>query len=344
MISRWRAGVDATQAERRAKALRIRLEALEEQRGIAARAIAEDPTSFALQLTLQSFKDRQPVLERELTTILQAREREVISVTLDGPRYKRHSADFLSLSDVLKRLQKLYTSILQALTEGPTHFGPVSAGVQALSRLRLAEVFPSSFGMSVEVETLPDMFGHSKSVAALQALFELLGAPAKANNLLDSIGDIGPRAGSHYRSLINALVKSETTATVMWTDPVGNGFDWSAEPQTLADIGATLASIQTEVSDSRTAAGMLLGASLLRNRFEFLTDEPAEILMGRIAEDARDNVRINFGRHCTIVYQETTVTSRVSDAVRSLIVLTDVKSDENGPGSAAPAPAASAIS
>jgi hypothetical protein len=265
------------------------------------------------------------VIERELVEVLALREREVVNVTLDGPRYAKHSADILTLSDVLKRIQRLFTGIVQTITEGPTRRGPVSAGVDALSRLRLATVFPSSFGMSVEVDTRPDLFGYSRSVAALETLFALLDVPASRAELLSRLSEVGPRAATHYRSLINTLLKTETAVSVMWTDPVGNAFDWGAEPNKLADLHAILSSIHSGISESKTATGMLLGASLLRNRFEFLTDPPEELLAGRITQDARESVRALFGQYCRLEYQETRVADDVSGDVRTAIVMTRVE-------------------
>jgi hypothetical protein len=296
---------------------------------VAARLLAAEPGSFALQLALGSFESRQAALESELAGILTLREREVVNITLAGPRYTKHSADFLSLSEVLRRLQKLYTSVVQAITVGPTRRGPVSTGVDLLSRLKLAEIFPSSFGMSVEVDTQPDMFGNSQSVAALEVLFALLTAPADRTELLGRLGDVGPRAGGHYRKLVQSLIKSDTAASVMWSDPAGNGFDWAAEPAQLAALDATLATIRAEVSDNRTAYGMLWGASLLRNKFEFVTDPPEQLLTGRIAKDVREAVRIHFGKHCRIEYQQTEVTDNVSGDVRFSLVMTRVSGDDD---------------
>jgi hypothetical protein len=332
MTSRqWRQGTNGEEAQRRIANVRAKAADVEEAIGRQSAFCRDEPNSFAFRLTLKSFEARRAELLAELADAISVREREVLSLKLQGSAFPDHTASLAALSHVISRGQRLFTSIAQAISVGPTPRGPVPLGLQQISQLRLAGVGPGSFVMALEVDTAPDMHGESITVTALQTLFALVGTEAGTEALLARAGALGPRAMNHYKHWLQGLIKTGTSVALAWSDPFGREHVWDPGPNHLADTYAALERVRTESTEVANARGWLLGASLLRNRFEFLVDDSSgTIIAGRIAAESKDQVRKYFGERCEITYS-TILTREQGGATSSrAITLTAVRANPTG--------------
>lgn len=112
-----------------------------------------------------------------------------VAFSLAGSAFADNSASLGNLGVFFIRLQKLYSSIAQAIRTGPTLRGPIAAEIRAATELRLADVYASSFGMKMYVPAGFDLMGNSISSDALEAFFQLLRATTVESDLMRLSGE-----------------------------------------------------------------------------------------------------------------------------------------------------------
>ena len=323
MISAWR-DIDATDAEQQVKNLRRRIVGVEEEI-LAYRTEFGDFTklTFAHRLAIQSLTNRRDHLHSALQQLMDLRQREVVNVALNGPEFPRNSASFESLAEILHSVQRLFTSVVQAVTTGPTQRGPIPTYVERAAKLRLAEVYPSSFGMVVELGADENLVVRSALERSLQTTFALFNSSTNGEQLLEKAGSLGTRTMSHYRRLISSLQRTETVPKLEWSDPSGNFNVWTANRESLQAAADAVSSIRTERTEEKVVTGILVGASLLKGTFEVLTEQ-GDVLEGRIAEHLINSISRAFATRCVAHYTLNETLNRLTGSTKSVVTLTAI--------------------
>ena len=326
MILAWR-DIEAADAEQQVRNLRRRITSVEEQIESYRQFGEVSKASFALRLSLESLKRRREYLQSELWSVLALREREVVTVTLDGPEFPRHSASFASLAEFLRSSQRLFASVLQAITTGPTERGPIPSYIEQAAQLRLTEIYASSFGMVIELGSQENPRVRTSLERSLAALFALFESSIESEQLLERAGSLGSRTMNHYRRLVADLRGTRTTPSVSWTDTEGHESRWNPTSEKLDVIYGALAGIRTESAETKTEIGILVGASLLKGRFELLTDS-GEVIEGRVAAAAFEKLTEAFATRCKITFTQSETLNRLTGAIKRVITLTDIRSTD----------------
>lgn len=314
--------IDPAEAESRSRSLRRRLSDIEQAMQEQLAALREKPDSFAFRLGWKSLASMQERLKGDLAVVTVHRASEQLTVILDGAKFNRE-ADLGTLGTLLIRLQKLYTSIGQAITRGPTLRGPISGAIRDMTQLRLQTTFASSFGMHMTVPADYDLMGNSVPTSALETMFQLLNATNDESRLMQMSGEIGRRSFGHLRHIAIALRDADADLKTEWRDLAGTQYSWHLRRGDAAGVIANLGNISETRTGEITTRGRLVGASLLRNRFEFLSDDGA-IYDGKFVVGLGPSIRAAFGEECMATIDETEVAdlgsgeSRVYFSLREL--------------------------
>lgn len=270
-------------------------------------------------------------LQSELVTVLRHRENERLDIILNGQNYEQHLARFSDLGVLFSRFQRLYTSIAQAITSGPTLRGPISSVVRSATDLRLKATFASSFGMEVYVPSSYDLLGKSLSSDALEQLFQLLRASMTEQQLMPISGVIGRRALGHLRSLASLFSETDSDIKIDWKDFTGTKYQWHANKENSNNIIRAIDNIKQNSSETKNISGMLVGASLLRNRFEMVLDN-GSVIEGKFIAGLSSEIRGMFGNRIAAVVDETEITDQASSETKVYYTLKSV----TNPGPSAP--------
>lgn len=319
MLEVWQ-GVDPLVAEARLRGLRRRLSELDDAL-VDQQALARaNPNSFGIALSGKSLRSMEAALRLELVEVLRHRQAEHISIVLDGPNFAGHSAKLADLGVIFTRMQKLFSSVAQAMTTGPTTRGPIRSDIMAHTAMRLQATYASSFGMNVAVPSNYDLLGESLPSDTLGQLFDLLYAAQNDARLMRISGEVGRRSLVHLRHLASHLKATEATMNVDWKDFAGTKYEWEIDREAADKIIATIDNITETRSETRSFDGWLVGASLLRNRFEVLLDSD-HVLEGKFVSGLASSVQETFGKRVTAILDETEVLDRVSGESRTFYTL-----------------------
>jgi hypothetical protein len=324
MLEVWK-GIDPLVAEARLRGLRRRLSeldaALSDQQSLAR----EFPSSFAIKLSGNGLRSMEIALRKELSDILRHRQAEQLSVALDGPSFINHSANLSDLGFIFTRVQKLFSSVAQAITTGPTSRGPIPSSIMANTSLRLQGTYPSSFGLDIAVPASYDLLGESLPSDTFTQMFQLLNAATDDVRLMRLSGEIGRRSLVHLRHLASHFRATNATLRLDWKDFSGTRYDWSLDFGDAERIMKSIDNITETRSSSLVFEGFLVGASLLRNRFEVLLDDGI-VIEGKFVSGLSTNIAENFGMRIEAKVDETEMLDRASGESRVFYTLREINS------------------
>jgi hypothetical protein len=323
MTAIWQ-DVDPNHAEASLRGLNRRLHELEGALQNQASLLRARPDSFAFRLANESLLHLQTNLVQERAALLRHRVAEKIEIALDGGAFQNNTASIAALGALLMRLQKLYSSIAQAITQGPKLRGPIARNVMESSQLRLAATFPSSFGMSLIVQPRKDLLDNALPGDTLGTLFGLLDASASTDGIMALSGELGSRSISHFRHIATILARTDSELRLEWSDSAGLKHYWKATSGDATSALGRLGNISETRSETNTFIGRLVGASLLRNRFEIIRDD-GSVVGGKITASATHQVAECFGQLCQATMDETDVVDSATGELRTYLALVNIR-------------------
>ncbi|MBE9606116.1 hypothetical protein IAI18_14715 [Acetobacteraceae bacterium H6797] len=322
-IITW-ANIDPVEAETRLANLHRREADLEEAFLAQQRIEKIHPGSFALSLAKAGLNARREFVYSEMSALLRHRINEPITIKLDGVDYYNHSAKIGDLGFFLIRLQKLFSSIAQAIQTGPTLRGPIASSIREATEIRIADVFPSSFGMDLYVPVKSDLMGRSISSESLSRLFQVLASSQDEEQFMKISGSLGGRTTNHLRHLVSHLKNSESKISMEWRDHTGTNHSWKASSDVISGIANNITTIIQTKSSVREFSGVLVGASMVRNSFELLELPSRDIIEGTITADLALDVKKYFGSAVNITVDAVEVLDKRSGVSKTYYALTSI--------------------
>jgi len=330
----WK-GVNPNEAEAQLRGLNRRLDELDAAMDDQQAALKERPESFAFQLAGKSLLVMHNRLRAEKAALLKHRVAERLDLALDGGAFQNHSASLGALGALLIRLQKLYSSIGQALLQGPTLRGPLAGDIISATELRLAATYPSSFGMSLVVSRKQDLLEDALPSASLSTMFSVFSAVGGDDGLMKFSGELGGRSINHLRHIAAVVARSNSSVQMEWSDSSGIKHYWQADPEEMRAAVTRLSSIKETRSTAMVCVGRIVGASLLRNRFE-LKLEDGQVIEGALTAPAATAITDLFGKICEAGVDETEVADGATGVHKTYYTLTSLKAVTSGPATALP--------
>lgn len=319
----WK-NIEPAEAESRMRGLARRLAELDQVLQKNQHIYSKNPSSFAAELAVSSMESLQRNLLAEKADLLRHRELELLQVALKGRSYVDHSAGVGQLGVFLIRLQKLYSSIAQSITTGPTRRGAISNEIVSATAMRFASVYPSSFGMEIFIRPKFDMFGESTATSTLQTLFALLNASRREAEISRLSAELGQRALNHFRHILDDLLRTDAGFSLSWVDTSGTEYSWTADHEQISVLQNNVARFKPSRSIELNIPAVLLGASLLRDRFELLTSD-REVIEGKLTRDVKPKLREVFGRQFKARLERVEIEETVSGDTRTFYTLLDIQ-------------------
>src|SRR5690606_13582452 len=143
-----------------------------------------------------------------------------------------------------------------------------------------------------------------------QTTFQLLSSAHDEEKLMRLSGEVGRRAITHLRHVAIVLRDSRAEADVSWRDLSGYEFRWESDVQRSEEIISSIENTRRVRSSERMVDGRLVGASLLRNRFELMTVDG--VMEGKFVAGMSQDIRRSFGMPCRAQLDETVVSDLTS--------------------------------
>jgi hypothetical protein len=268
-----------------------------------------------------------------LTEELDLARRPSLDVVLEGLPVIGHEVRIDALARLLHSLQGSISSVAQATVGKATSRAPIQVSLRESTSLRLASVYPGSFGAVLRGPLQPEaqddpLFDFEDSVPSLldesvetvlQIVDLALADSPDDGPIIDAVLPLGSRTFKHLKDLADVIMSERLEAKIRFVAPSSVPHETSLNPRGAARLrdvlGRNRASEETE-----TMQGHLGSASEIRNRIELQT--ATDLIPAKVVEDLVPELREYFGRDVDATFQVTTVVSLPTGVERRSYLLT----------------------
>lgn len=268
-----------------------------------------------------------------LTEELDLARRPFLDIVFEGLPVIEHEVRIDALARLLHSLQESVSSVAQATIGKATSRAPIQISLRESTSLRLASVYPGSFGAVLRGPLQPEaqddpLFDFEDSVptlldesveTVLQIVDLALEDSPDDGPILDAVLPLGSRTFKHLKAFADVIVNERLEAKIRFVAPSSVPHETSLNPRgagRLRDVlGRNRASQETE-----TMQGHLGSASEIRNRIELQT--ATDLVPAKVVEDLVPELREYFGRDVEATFQVTAVVSLATGEERRSYLLT----------------------
>jgi hypothetical protein len=251
------------------------------------KSLSAAPKSESLRLQMQSVLKRREQLEEEFNQVSHQAHLDVCSYRL---LRQKEGMKLLAVTGALQSFQTLFTTVVDALRDGPKQRARFDAGLVEQTAFEYGYSFKGSIGFVLTMPNERLLFGASDFDKAMEAIFEM----AKTNRP-DALVAYAKKYGlASIRKLYLWIVnhtQAESSAQIDWrreNDVKLSVFIATAEFQALQ---ATIESNSEESEESLEITGRLVGVDVALRRFHMEVPD---------AEDIKGSVSPALGTRKTI--------------------------------------------
>jgi len=305
------------------KRLNIKLSEAQKLLAELQERVNSDTDNFALKMSFRTVQNHVSDIQSQLQREKELREKEVIELHLDGHIAKDGTIPLSVLSNISQHLSETVLSAAQHLKLGEKSRGRIKTDIAHTLNLRFAGISPGSTKLYITGNTSPDLFGFSLIEESLNKTFKIL-ETKKANELVDSVTDIGLRSTKNLNKLLKAINNSDLEMTLKWCAPDQSLHKWKGDAEKITTLTNTFESLQTTTPTYLEVRGELIMASL-KGQFE-IKDETEKIYRGTFPAILTEDVKeLHLGEHCFATLERTIIKNKVTGYQKTSYSLKTIK-------------------
>lgn len=230
----------------------------------AERSLAKNPGSETAGLTIDSILKRKQQLIDEFSEIAKENVLDVCSYRIFSE--SGDSIKILSFSNALYNFQSLFTTVVDAIKNGPKERAKLDAAIVAQTSFDFGYCFSGSAGI---VMTMPDelvLFGENDFEASISAIFDMANA-----NRPEQIAHFAKRLGAAsirklYRWTSDQLLAG-TGADIQWKKGKETKFKLFIQVPQLEALKSIIDQTSDEKEEIVELAGQLVGLDVATRKF-----------------------------------------------------------------------------
>lgn len=234
----------------------------------AERTLAAHPDMPSVLATLHTIQKRRDNLQQEFLAVANELGLDVCSYRVELPDEAR--ATILGLTAVLAAFQRTFTSVYDALINGPKKTAKTSDDVLNATAFGFAYTFPGSVGVMMTLPSERMLIDETALGNAMKTTFELMTASdaAQVQALTDRLGVAAVRQAHQWAA---ENVKAHFGADIAWQRDKKVLQEIRVQPQQLQALARTIAVVSAK--EERIVVGTLLDVSLQDKTFKIKTDD-----------------------------------------------------------------------
>jgi hypothetical protein len=233
----------------------------------AERTLAAHPETPSVLATLRTIQKRRENLQEQFSTVANELGLDVCSYRIELADDNR--ATIAGMTAVLGAFQKTFTSVYDALVNGPKQTSKTSADTLSATAFGFAYTFPGSIGVMMTLPNERLLIEETQLGDAMKKTFELMTArkPIEIQALAEKLGVAAVRQ-AHQWALENA--KAQFGADIIWQRDKKILQEIRVQPQELEELARAMsvASAKEEI----TVVGELQEVSVHDKTFKMLVD------------------------------------------------------------------------
>jgi len=292
--------------------IKIELYELQDLITKATKLSEQYPDNFALELSRNSYLQRQKQLREELRIAYQELGVENIEIKLTGKPVKDYSISAVFLGSILTNFQALVTSIAQAVTQGPTSRGSISKDIINFTNLELSSVFSGSFGIILTGTYQPVLFDTYINLAT-EELFSLLQCSDKKDTLHLKLRGLGSRTVNNYKKFLETIYIEEGAVEITQRPIETKTRKFVLTPSLAKNICEIITEVENIPEKEEEYYGQIKGVSLIHKRVEFMEKLSEKIITATFPDELEDRIKPRFDKECKARFVSKTELSAIGD-------------------------------
>lgn len=233
----------------------------------AERTLAAHPDMPSVLATLQTIQKRRENLQKEFTAAANELGLDVCSYRIEMP--DGAPATIAAMTAILGAFQKTFTSVYDALLNGPKKTTKTSPDVLGATSFEFAYTFPGSVGVMMTLPVERMLLDGTQLEKAIATTFELMTAnnPQKIEEMTERLGVAAVRQAHHWAS---ENAKAHFGADIAWQRDHQVLREIRMQPQELRDFAITVGLLSAK--EEVVLTGELTEVSLENRTFKMKAD------------------------------------------------------------------------
>ncbi len=225
------------------------------------------------EFSLHELNRRLANLELEYRNIMDAQQRERITIRMFGEKIASGKIMLRALASVLDSFQKLADSIAMATICVPNEMGRVPDKIKSITDFNVVSTAPGSF--SVCLEKYYDQLNlHSTELdQTMKGLFDIIDQSQNYEKLFSLISHLGKRTITSYREWLHQLNNNEINLELTWVDTSASKRVSRLRSELTKTTIEMLEQIETVEESELIFSGTLTGINTRSLTFELYSDD-----------------------------------------------------------------------
>lgn len=253
----------------------------------------------SLRVNIRSLEKLSSQLEQEFHEIAAHEE-------LDVCRYRllidRERPAFGSITRAWGQFQALFSSVYDAVKNGPKKRGRISKHVIAATQFGFAFTFPGSVGVTLTLPTEDDDADHLHKAA--EVLFEMAKS-ASVEEVAALVERFGIPPIIQLSRWVNAHVEFRSGADVEWHTKERTTSSVLIQHQEFKRLQDAIETVSAPKEIEQVMPGMLVGANTSRHTFQMILDSGEEI-SGTFSDAISQEHKVELPKHYQAMIRKTT--------------------------------------
>lgn len=219
--------------------------------------------------------------------VASAARRETFNYRIFPDDHTKHEIAARKLGGILTTTQELLDSLGQAVDGNPTLRGPLPIELLEKTKVQVAHVFRSSFGVQFRAGQHNDLLNDSKLSDALSEFCNLLQAVDSEDLLSNKLHVLKGRVASKYRRLLKELSDINSGIVLEWGSVHANrGGRFALSREEVSNAYKIVDRIEILQAEEITVVGQLIGYNSRTRRYEIRAIDGNLHYSGKAAPDA----------------------------------------------------------
>ncbi|MGZ4163520.1 MAG: hypothetical protein ACXVPK_05755 [Tumebacillaceae bacterium] len=269
----------------------------------------QHPEELSYELSIHSLGAQIKKLYKEKQKILTECGFEELDLRLHGHAVDAGTASIETVGKILIKLQQVITKLAAGLTIGAR--GTVKKSLTQATQLRMAEVYPGSFGFRLLSGDQTELADRSAIANSLESLFDIFSITKATNgNPMTLSENISARSLKEFKKFMDIIAENQLEFDVKWSGQKFGVRDWRGSRANIDTLLHAFREVEKWYTIEECYSGYIIMAAGEEYKFKFRIAETGETFSGSFREELRDEVAKAYDKslvQCT--FEKTIISS-----------------------------------
>jgi hypothetical protein len=284
----------------------------------------QHPEELSFELSIHSLGAQIKKLYNEKQKLLTEFGLEELDLRLHGHAVDSGTASIETVGKILIKLQQVITKLAAGLTIGAR--GTVKKSLMQATQLRMAEVYPGSFGFRLLSGDQPELADQNAVANSLESLFDIFSITKATNGTLLTLSEnISARSLKEFKKFMDIIAENQLEFDVKWSGQKLGVREWRGSRANIDTLLHAFREVEKWYTIEERYAGYIIMAAGEEYKFKFRIAETGETFSGSFREELRDEVAKAYDKLLVQCTFEKTIISSPTESNKTQRLMVDLR-------------------